>query len=63
MKNKYSTYRGYKRITINEIYVNEGNGTKDDPVRRVIYWVKDDGTIIGHNDTHEDVLLRGDIEN
>lgn len=47
MKEKYSNFRGAKKIEILEIQVNEGDGTTEDPVYREIYYVTLEGEFIG----------------
>jgi len=49
---KYSHFRGFEIIEVIKITVNEGEGVKGDPVRRVTYWYEKDGNLISHDD-HE----------
>lgn len=46
-KPKYSNYIGIKKIIVYEVHVNEGSGTTDDPIYREIYYVKENGDVIG----------------
>ena len=48
MKEKFSNFRGMKKISVYEIQVNEGFGTGDDPIYREIFYVTEEGKIIGH---------------
>ena len=46
----YSSFRGATIEEVIRVSVNEGDGTHDDPIRRVTYWYQKDGTLIAHND-------------
>jgi hypothetical protein len=47
MKEKYSNFRGFKKIVAYEIEINEGDGTPEDPVYREKYYITEDGFLIG----------------
>lgn len=47
-KEQFSNFRGIKKIEILEVHVNEGNGEKDDPIYREVFYCTLDGKIIGH---------------
>ncbi len=46
-KEKYSNFRGAKKIEILMVEVNEGNGTPEDPIYRETYYMTLDGKMIG----------------
>jgi predicted RNA-binding protein with PIN domain len=62
MGEKYANFRGMKKITVYEIHVNEGNGVTGDPIYLEIYYVKEDGTIIGHSTEHPLRLFAGESD-
>lgn len=51
-KEKFSNFRGLKKIEVFEVEVNEGDGTIDDPIYRETFYVKMDGKIIGHESNY-----------
>lgn len=48
MKEKYSNFRGAKVVEVLRIEVNEGEGIKDDPIYREVYYTTLEGEYIGH---------------
>lgn len=42
MKEKFANFRGIKKIEVLEVHVNEGEGIKDDPIYREVYYIKAD---------------------
>ncbi len=58
-KERYANFRGAEIVEVIRLEVNEGSGVKDDPYRRVTYYLTKDGDIIGHNDTL-DCQFRGE---
>jgi hypothetical protein len=49
MKNEhyYSNFRGFEKITVFKISINEGDGTLADPITRIHYYMTEDGELIG----------------
>ena len=47
---KYSNFREFKKISVYKIGINEGDGSVDDPITRVYYYVTEDGELIGNSD-------------
>lgn len=56
---RYARFRGVRTEQVVRLEVNEGEGRKEDPIRRVVYWYTLDGHLIGHNDPQER-LFRGE---
>jgi hypothetical protein len=59
-KEKYANFRGAEIVKVMRIEVNEGDGTTEDPVRRVVYYVDVDGEIISHDDPDQRRFRGGD---
>lgn len=49
MNEKYANCRGAKLIEVLAVEVNEGNGTSDDPIRRVLYLYSKSGKLIAQS--------------
>lgn len=47
MKTKYSNFRGFEKMMVYKVEINEGEGTREDPISRVTYYVTEDGKLIG----------------
>lgn len=61
MKEKFANFRGLKKIEVYEVHVNEGDGVVDDPIYREVYYVKDNGEIIGHKSSSELRKFAGEL--
>lgn len=48
MNEKYSNFRGVKKIEVLRIEVNEGEGIPKDPTYREVYYTTLEGKYIGH---------------
>lgn len=48
MKEKFSNFRGFEKIEVFKVHVNEGDGTTDDPIYREVFYITAEGKIIGH---------------
>ena len=59
-KELYANFRGAKVVEVIRLEVNEGEGITGDSVRRVVYWLELNGTIIGHNDELDRRFRGGD---
>jgi hypothetical protein len=46
MKEKYANFRHAKIIKVLKIEVNEGDGTNNDPIRRVAYIISMSGDVL-----------------
>lgn len=62
MKTKYANFRNAKEITVLKIEVNEGEGTKDDPIHRVGYLVTKKGRVLAKIGEDIDRDFAGDDE-
>ena len=51
-KEKYSNFRGAKKVEVLRIEVNEGGGVTGDPVYQEVYYVTLDGKFIGKETIH-----------
>lgn len=49
MREKYANCRGAKLIEVLAVEVNEGDGTREDPVSRVLYLYSKDGTLLAQS--------------
>lgn len=47
-KEKFANFRGFEKVEVYKISVNEGQGIIGDPIYREIYYVTEDGRIVGH---------------
>jgi len=45
-KEKYANCRGAKLIEVLAVEVNEGDGTTDDPIKRVLYLYSKEGKLL-----------------
>jgi hypothetical protein len=62
MKEFYANCRGAQIIELIAVEVNEGEGTPDDPINRVLYLYKKDGTFVAKtNDIKERKFYEGDF--
>jgi hypothetical protein len=61
MKEKYANCRGAKLVELLAVEVNEGNGTIDDPIRRVLYLYSKDGKLIAQSKDEERLYKEGDF--
>ena len=55
---KYARFRGASIEKVIRLEINEGGGTDEDHMTKVVYWLTMDGKILGHNDP-EDREFRG----
>ncbi len=49
-KEIYSRFRHAKIVEVLKIEVNEGEGTSEDPIQRVAYYLTKGGKVIGNTD-------------
>ena len=59
-KKKYANCRGAKLIEVLAVEVNEGDGTTDDPIRRVLYLYSKEGKLIAQT-KDEDRMFKEDF--
>ena len=50
---KYANCRGAKLIKVVAVEVNEGEGTGDDPIKRVLYLYSTDGKLLAQTEDIE----------
>ena len=61
-KTKFARVRGAKLIEVLAVEVNEGDGTGDDPILRVLYLYSKDGELLAQStDTEERLYKEGDF--
>ena len=54
MKEYFASFRDARLIQILKVEVNEGDGTPEDPIRRVAYYLAPDtGKVLFHTDDKE----------
>ena len=53
MKERYANCRGAKLIEVLAVEVNEGQGTTDDPIRRVLYLYDKTGKLLAQTKDEE----------
>ena len=56
---KYANFRHAKEITILKIEVNEGEGSPEDPITRVVYLVTKEGKLLARIGEKETRLFAG----
>lgn len=61
-KEKYANFRGLKKMIVYEVHVNEGEGDIDDPIYREVYYVTEDGQIIGKKTKSPARKFAGEID-
>lgn len=62
MNKLYSNFRGAQRVEVIRVEVNEGDGTKNDPITRVVYWMTKHGELIGFQGDRQKRNLRANTE-
>ena len=58
---KYANCRGAKLIEVLAVEVNEGEGTPEDPIRRVLYLYGKDGKLLAQTRDLERLYKEGDF--
>ena len=61
-KELYSTFRSAKLIELIKVEVNEGEGNKEDPIRRVAYLLTMDGEVLAKIGDNKERLFAGTDE-
>jgi len=61
-KTLYANFRDAKLIKVIKVEVNEGEGTADDPVRRVVYLCAIDGKLLAKLGEEKSRLFAGEDE-
>ena len=61
MKEKYANCRGAKLIEVLAVEVNEGKGTTDDPIRRVLYLYDKTGKLLAQTKDEERLFKENDF--
>jgi hypothetical protein len=60
-KEYYANFRDAKLISVIKVEVNEGNGSNDDPIRRVAYYIDaKTGSVLFHTTDRERKFAGGD---
>lgn len=59
---KYSKFRDAKIIEVIKVEVNEGDGTTEDPIRRVAYLLSKKGDVLAKIGEDEERLFCGNDE-
>ncbi len=60
MKEKYANCRGAKLIEVLAVEVNEGDGTPEDPITRVLYLYSKEGKLLAQTKDIERLYKEGD---
>lgn len=60
-KEKYAKCRGAKLIEVVAVEVNEGEGTTEDPIRRVLYLYTKDGKLLAQTKDVERLYREADF--
>ena len=60
-KEYYANCRGAKLIEVVAVEVNEGNGTSDDPIKRVLYLYSKDGRLLAQTNDIERLYKENDF--
>lgn len=58
---KYANCRGAKLIQVLAVEVNEGDGSTQDPIRRVLYLYKKDGKLLAQTEDVERLYKENDF--
>lgn len=58
---KYANCRGVKLIEVVAVEVNEGEGTTDDPIHRVLYLYSKEGKLLAQTKDIERLFKEGDF--
>jgi hypothetical protein len=61
MKEKYANCRGAKLIEVVAVEVNEGDGTPEDPIQRVLYLYSKDGKLLAQTKDIERLYKENDF--
>jgi hypothetical protein len=59
-KEIYASFRDARIVEILKVEVNEGNGTEEDPIRRVAYYLNKSGKVLFHTTDKEREFAGGD---
>lgn len=57
----YANCRGAKLVELLAVEVNEGDGTSDDPIRRVLYLYTKDGKLVAQTKDKERLYKENDF--
>ena len=61
MKDKYANCRGAKLVELLAVEVNEGDGTTEDPIRRVLYLYSKNSKLIAQSKDDFNRLYKEDF--
>lgn len=61
MEEKYANCRGAKLIQVLAVEVNEGEGTPEDPIKRVLYLYSKDGKLLAQTKDMERLYKENDF--
>ncbi len=60
MTEKYANCRGAKLMEVLAVEVNEGDGTQEDPIKRVLYLYTKEGKLLAQTKDIERLYKEGD---